>query len=596
MRITGILSSLALLQLPRHQQFFVTAAPNCPLIGPEFPPPQRLAEHPRWKDAIANVTAVFQYIDTSNITGVDKFSYSIQIFSTNPGAPVLWERYRTAKNLPKNTTGVTSVDGDTVYRLGSVSKIYTVLTWLAERGDGEWTQPITKYVPELRGRSAGENASFDGIRSVDWEDVTIGSLASQVSGVGRDYGVLGEITQTEDMPMDWQPAFPPLSNSSKPSCGAWPLCTREEFFKGLDIMYPSYPAWQTATYSNIAYQLLAYALESITGKKYVDILNDRVIKPLGLNRTYYENAPDSVGVIPGTNKETYWNVSLGDANPGGNMYSSATDLSNIGRAILSSKLMKPSTTRRWLNPVTFASDFVASVGAPWGVRRIQLAKDTQPHRTLSVFTKAGTFKRYTAFITLLRDFNLGFTIMMAGQPALTNFYGADLLGATLIPAYDAAARDEANALYSGTYVSRGGDAWNTTSVNSSLTITTSADKPGLGIGPWISNGTNMVEMALKLAAGTNDSPMRAEARLYYSQLESRVEGGGKRQSWKAVFEDTGGPAAGQQLWSTDCGSWVGVTGITYASMPLDEFIFNFGADGRVASVENLALRSKLWKV
>jgi CubicO group peptidase (beta-lactamase class C family) len=80
-------------------------------------------------------------------------------------------------------------------------------------------------------------------------------------------------------------------------------------------MYPSYAAWQTATYSNVAYQLLAYALENITGKKYTDILNDRVIKPLGLKRTFYEKPPDSLGVIPGTEKETYWGVSLGEASP-----------------------------------------------------------------------------------------------------------------------------------------------------------------------------------------------------------------------------------------------------------------------------------------
>jgi hypothetical protein len=277
------------------------------------------------------------------------------------------------------------------------------------------------------------------------------------------------------------------------------------------------------------------------------------------------------------------------------MYASASDLSTFGRAILSSKLIKPSVTRRWLNPVTFASDFLASVGAPWGVRRIQLAKDTQPHRTLSVFTKAGTFRRYTAFITLLRDFNLGFTIMMAGTPALTNFYGADLLGAALIPAYDAVARDEADKLFSGVYTSRPGSGVNSTTTNSSLTISTDPNKPGLGIGPWISGGTDMVEMALKLASGFDGKPIRADARLYYTQLEDSTADG-KRQAWKAVFEDTGGPAAGQQLWSTDCGAWVGVTGVTYGSLPLDEFIFNFDGNGKVVSVENLAMRSKLYKV
>ncbi|CAO2647157.1 Nn.00g080790.m01.CDS01 [Neocucurbitaria sp. VM-36] len=582
---------LGLAQLPS-----VNAAPNCPLIGPEFPPPRRLADHPIWKRALDNITAVFDYIDVSNITGVDRFSYSIQVFSTNPGPPILWERHRTAKDLPTNTTGVKQVDGDTVYRLGSVSKVFTVLAFLAEVGDVHWNEPITKYVPELASSTRSPTTSgFDDVRDTAWDDITIGALASQVSGIGRDYGVLGEITQTDDVPVEWQDGFPPLANSSKPSCGAWPLCTREEFFKGLEIMYPSYPPWQTATYSNVAYQLLAYALENIAGKNFTDILNERVIKPLGLNRTYYADAPTSVGVIPGTVKDTYWNVSLGDANPGGNMYSSANDLSALGRAIASSKLIKPSLTRRWLNPVSFSADFLASVGAPWGVRRIQLAKDTQPHRTLTVFTKAGTFRKYTAFITLLRDFNLGFTIMMAGNPALNNFLGADLLGASLIPAYDAVARDEADKLYSGTYISTTSNG-NGMLTNSSITISTDPNKPGLGVGPWINNGVDMVSMAINLQSGSSSPPKKAEARLYYTQLESKTTDVGMRQSWKAVFEDTGGPAAGQQLWSTDCGAWVGVTGITYASLPLDEFIFNFDSSGKVVSLENLALRSKLYKV
>ena len=88
-----------------------------------------------------------------------------------------------------------------------------------------------------------------------------------------------------------------------------------EFFKGLDTMYPSYAPWQTATYSNVAYQLLAYALENISGKNFSDVLSDRVIKPLGLKRTYYEKPSDSVGVLPGAEKDTYWSVSLGEASP-----------------------------------------------------------------------------------------------------------------------------------------------------------------------------------------------------------------------------------------------------------------------------------------
>jgi len=274
------------------------------------------------------------------------------------------------------------------------------------------------------------------------------------------------------------------------------------------------------------------------------------------------------------------------------MYSSANDLSTFGRSILSSKVIKPSLTRRWLNPITFSADFLASVGAPWGVRRMQLAKDTQPHRTLSLFTKAGTFKKYTAFITLLKDFNIGFTIMMAGEAAISNFGGADLIGAILIPAYDAVVRDEADKVYSGLYVAK--DMSNGTTLNSSITITTDPGKPGLGIGPWISNGTDMLDMAIRLQAGTNHSASKAEGRLYYTQLETKTKTG-KRQAFKAVFEDTGYDGIGQQMFSTDCGSWVSVTSTTYASLPLDEFIFKFDKSGEVVSVENLALRVTLYK-
>ncbi|KAF2448573.1 beta-lactamase/transpeptidase-like protein [Karstenula rhodostoma CBS 690.94] len=573
-RLTTQLPALLAFVIPLAQLPLSSAAPNCPLIGPEFPAPYNLESHPIWKAAIQNITNVFRYIDDTNLTGVDLFSYSLQIFSTNPGSPILWERHRTAKDLPANTTGVKKVDGNTVYRLGSVTKVFTVLTFLAEAGDVYWNAPITKFIPELakyEGRSSQQD--FDPVRETDWDDITIGALASQVSGLGRD---------------------------CRPS-SFW-LCERLsgtnfehrwQFFEGLDIMFPSYAPWQTPTYSNVAYQLLAYALERITGKNFTDSLNDRVIKPLGLNRTFYDTPPDEYGVIPGTVKDTYWSVSLGQAGPGGNMYASASDLSKLGRGILSSKLIKPALTRRWLNPVTFASDFLASVSSPWGVRRIQLDKINQPHRTLTVYTKAGTFKRYTAFLTLLKDYNLGFTIMMAGNPTLSNFYGADLLGQSLIPAYDAVARDEADRLFSGTYLQR--DGVNDTG-DSSISISTSTSKPGLGISRWVSNGTDMISMALLLQSGLALSQLKTpEARLYYTQLDSKTVRG-TRQSFKAVFEDTGGPALGQQLWSTDCGAWVGVTGVTYGSMPLDEFIFERDVSGNVVSVENLALRAKYWKV
>lgn len=246
-----------------------TALPNCPLLGPEFPPPRNLSAHPIWQSALTDLSALYDYLDTSNTTGLASLSYSIQVFSTNPGPPLLWERHRTARDLPADTLGVKQVDGDTVYRLGSVSKVIAVLTWLAESGDVFWRQPITKFLPELA-RFAGRTKAkdFDPLRETAWDDVTIEALAAQVGGLQRDCklcppffsylsyasywrevcanlaaedGVLGEITQTEDVPKEWLAPFPALSTLSSASsapCGVWPLCSRER------ESWESIPVWQ----------------------------------------------------------------------------------------------------------------------------------------------------------------------------------------------------------------------------------------------------------------------------------------------------------------------------------------------------------------
>lgn len=84
----------------------------------------------------------------------------------------------------RNTTGVRKVDANTVYRLGSLTKIFTIYTWLVQDGDVRWNEGITKYVPELAAAVNGEG--FDAVANVAWEDVTIGALASQMAGIVRD--------------------------------------------------------------------------------------------------------------------------------------------------------------------------------------------------------------------------------------------------------------------------------------------------------------------------------------------------------------------------------------------------------------------------
>lgn len=71
-----------------------------------------------------------------------------------------------------------------LYRIGSISKLFTVYTLLVNYGWEHWDDNITKYLPELQGA-----ANLDDDTSVahaDWSKITVGGLASQLSGIGRD--------------------------------------------------------------------------------------------------------------------------------------------------------------------------------------------------------------------------------------------------------------------------------------------------------------------------------------------------------------------------------------------------------------------------
>lgn len=167
------------------QAFTSEAAANCPPYGPVFPKPKQLRQDPHVKAALDDLNdLVEQYIDSSNSSGSDAYSYSFEIFSSQDGESIL-SHYWTAPNLATlNSTGVRQVDGNTVYRVGSVTKIFTVLTYLAQVGDSSWNDPITKYVPELVSMAA--NGSGNSIFTPDWDSITLGALASQTSGLIRD--------------------------------------------------------------------------------------------------------------------------------------------------------------------------------------------------------------------------------------------------------------------------------------------------------------------------------------------------------------------------------------------------------------------------
>jgi hypothetical protein len=179
--------TVALLVLLPHLS---RASQSCPLLGPDFPAPRNLSGNAAVQDALANLTEVLDakgapHSPLEEIWLPAYTSFSVELFSAHDPKS-LFQYHHSAGSLVNSTSGVKKVDSNSIYRIGSISKLFTVYTFLIESGDVKFNEPVTKYVPELKAAAKKYNARQDPVNYVDWEAITIGALASQTADIGRD--------------------------------------------------------------------------------------------------------------------------------------------------------------------------------------------------------------------------------------------------------------------------------------------------------------------------------------------------------------------------------------------------------------------------
>jgi CubicO group peptidase (beta-lactamase class C family) len=148
----------------------------CPFLGQVYPAPQNLLSEPIWQSMTASLT---QAISNTTAQHSNVTSFAIQIIAKESTVP-LFEYYHKAPSHLYGSGNTTAVDANTIFRVASMSKMYTVYALLVETGGFSWLdEPITKYVPELR-VSPGS-----AVARAQWQDITLEALASQMSGIGR---------------------------------------------------------------------------------------------------------------------------------------------------------------------------------------------------------------------------------------------------------------------------------------------------------------------------------------------------------------------------------------------------------------------------
>lgn len=306
---------------------------QCPPLGPILPAPTGLSQHPRFQELVAQINAQLQNISSS----LNQTAVSVGLSSAHDNERLISFHY-----TPQifNTSGTNKVDGDTVYRVGSTSKLFTALSILQLESKISLTDPVTKYVPQLGDLSESSNS----LTEVNWNTVTIEALASHMGGIPADRTLIATVVRLE-ADMNYKSAALPFKMSQGMprclGCHNYPnhsshflaathqinqhahgkvseailsdnilLTCPSDFFNNIGKSHPVYRPFTTPVYSNIGYSLLGLVIEKVSGQSYADYLEYNIIKKAGMNRTTVTDAPASnLGFLPA--ESNWWGTSLG---------------------------------------------------------------------------------------------------------------------------------------------------------------------------------------------------------------------------------------------------------------------------------------------
>src|SRR5580698_5188441 len=92
---------------------------------------------------------------------------------------------------------------------------------------------------------------------------------------------------------------------------------------------------------------------------------------------------------------------------------SSVDLAKHIHAVLNHKQLTALNTRRWMKPVTHTRSLYERVGAPGEISRSPFP----PYNSsiVDIYKKGGVIPPYTAKYALIPDFDVGYSVMVAGS-------------------------------------------------------------------------------------------------------------------------------------------------------------------------------------
>jgi len=298
---------------------------------------------------------------------------------------------------PKASTPATA---ETVYRIGSVSKLFTDIgiMQLVEKGEINLDAPITTYLPDFHPKNPFGTP------------ITLRQMMSHRSGLLRE---------------------PPYGNYFEPDETS--LTKTVASLNDTELVYA--PNTHTK-YSNAAIGTVGYVLEKHSGESFAKYLKKSVLDPMGMDHSSFEPDPKIVANLAKAEMWTYDGLSfqaptfeLGMA-PAGCMYSTVYDLSKFLSVLMAQG--KTPSGGNLIQPATLAEMWKPQFPNPGG-RVFGLGFVVRPFEGHRLVGHGGAIYGFATTLDLLPDDKVGVVVFATRDSAnaVTDRIGAEALRLTL---------------------------------------------------------------------------------------------------------------------------------------------------------------------
>lgn len=266
----------------------------------------------------------------------------------------------------------------TVYRIGSISKVFVVLMLYKFYEDGlidSLDDPLSKYAPDFYIKNP-----------FTMKNITMRQIASQMSGLPRE-----------------APCFFICAN-----------VTSEDQLEKLKNRSLVLPPGTMPSYSNLGYALLGRLLTErlLKNQTFESWVSERILGPLNMTDTGFvitEDVRKNMAFPHYANGTRLPFMNINWIAPTGQMYSTLEDMAKLGMMFTQpsrQSLFEPASLWEMMYPMNIASDGVTLWGAPW---------EMTFQENYLVRNKGGNIDSYTAAFSVVPELQVGMSLLISSN-------------------------------------------------------------------------------------------------------------------------------------------------------------------------------------